>query len=571
MIRTAISLALAIAGLAAAPVLAQSGNMTVLEPVTPAQTITGRSLLKGKDAQAALNANIARVLAPDFVLDGEVTVHDEAIREGSLYPVALNAVTRLPVQTVLSVPVRFRHTATLDGAFRFQSHNMPRGTRLYLQFLPQAPGAMTGYEQWCGLAIVSYDHTSEKSLICFSRRADGTTALYHPDIAYYATPFYATPYTFLPDEIPTPSDYLPSSLEDYRGPFPKMTPETKAPAGMTAELQVTHFGDGDSFNWVVKSGESEVELGYLGARAEKALRQENDRLVLRLGWLDLVFHASDRRLFYEGLVDLIAGNPELASRASLFDSQADGAPAQLATNTWRLGALDIDRDSLVLDTVNGDARIRLKARLHAKVRLLDGTPPGRLPLPGELITRIGNYDAGDVFYATVLDRYYQNGEPYMEDGWCGTVHKIPEWSRDMLAKYQTCFSPEDDFTTILSNDALTWESRGASPLIFGGKFPADLPRHEAVALAPEDARDITFRIYRDRERDDKDRYVFITLSVHDAAGEREQRTWFSRFDGQEKAIFILWTKRLEITRDGPSGVKVKLDDLGDGLGARFVQ
>lgn len=569
MIRTAIKLALVIAGLAAAPALAQSGNMTVFEPVTPVQAIAGRPLLKGKDAQAALNTNVARVLAPDFVLDGDVSIRDEAVRPGPLFPVGLQVVN-LPVQTVLSVPVRFRHTATLDRAFAFAYVRMPPGTRLYRQFMPQAPGAMTGYEQWCGVDAVSLPDNSTPGIVCFGRRPDGSAALYSPDGAYYAKPYYATPYTFRPEDIPPLSDYSPPSLDDYRGPFPAMTPEAKAPAGMMAELQVTHFRNSDSFTWVLKSGDDEVELGYLGTRTEKVLRQEGDRSVLRLGWLDLVFSASGRRLTYDGLVDLTAGDADLASRASLFDSQSDGAPAQPA-NAWRLGALDIDRDSLTTDAVNGDVQIRLKARLRSKVRLLDGTPPGRLPQSGELIPHVGNYAVGEVFYATVLDRYYQNGQPYMEDGWCGTVHKIPEWGRDMLPKYQTCFSPDDDFTTILSNDALTWESRGASPLIFGGKFPADLPRHEAVAMAAEDARDITMRIYRDRERDEKDGYVFITLSVRDAAGEREQRTWYSPFDGTGKAVFILWTKRLVITRDGAHGVKVTIDDLGDGLGARFVR
>lgn len=553
---------------AAGPGLAQSGHITLAEPVTPDQAAASQHLVAGPDGQAALNANVARTLAPDFELADDVTVVDGPNTTGDVVNLPI-LFPDLKSQIMLSVPVRFRRTATLDKAFRSGEVSFAKGTRLYRQFLPQAPGAMTGYEQWCGMGTLDYTGNPERDILCFVRTVGGKTRLYRPQNAYYDVPFYASAGDFDAADFPAISSY-PDYLSAYDGPFPAMTPEARAPADMTVVLMVTHWPhDGDEFQWVLKKGKDELSLKDSGAPPDTATRFEGDRLVFRVGWMDLVFTTLDGRLRFDGLVDLVAEQPELAVNAAAFDRKMAGAGPEVIA-AWRLGTLDIDPDSLSLKVAGGTGTLHLKGSIHSKVRLLEGTPPTHLPI--RMGEAVGFYQAGDIFYATVLDVTYRNGEPYFVNGWCGAVHKIPGWGRDMKPSRQTCFAPEDGFTAILSDDSATWETRGMTERFgFGFRFPGRLPPYELVALGPEDARDIVMRIYRDRERDPDGDYVFVTLSIKDKEGEREQRTWFGAFDAGGRAVFNLWARRLVIGRDGRDGVTAALADGGDGLGARFVE
>ena len=58
---------------------AQSGSIVPFEPITSEQTVSGAILIHGAEGQASLNANVARVLAPDVELAGDVSVVDEPV------------------------------------------------------------------------------------------------------------------------------------------------------------------------------------------------------------------------------------------------------------------------------------------------------------------------------------------------------------------------------------------------------------------------------------------------------------------------------------------------------------
>ena len=491
------------------------------------------------------------------------------------------------MQTLLRVPVRFRQTATLDAEVRIEADTVdadvgsndvirlydiviPRGTRMYRQFLPQAPGMMIGYEHWCGRGATVYEWSTFPGIYCFSRKTGDGGRLYDMKMARSDAPFYTPPYNFSADSF-SPDDNYPLPRRYYDVPFLVMRAEAQAPADMVAELQIEHYPNGDIFSWIVKKGDESIELGLLGSPTKKAARGEGDKTIFRLGWLDVVLSRFGERLKYQGFVDLTSA-PAVAARANSHDAQIKGAPPEII-HPWRLGVLDIDPDSLVLSVAEGRGILRLKGKVHAKVRLVEGTKPVVLADLKEFRVgaETGFYEAGEVFYETILDRPYLNGQPYFLTGWCGAVHKVPGWGRDMKSSWQTCFSPDDAFTASLTSDESNiWETRGAPDYSIGYRFPRELPLYEPVAVGPEDARDLIMHISLDPQRDPKGDYVFAALVIKDVSGEREQRIWRGVFDKAGTAVLNLWERRLIIRRDTNSGVAVVMADGGDGLGVRFV-
>jgi hypothetical protein len=559
---------------------AQSGSVVPIEPVTLDQKVSGASLIRGIEGQAALNTNVARVLAPDFEPVGDVTIVGAPVKDGD----SLLLSTR--VQALLRVPIRFRHAATLDADVRLKADTLDanigpydvirlydivvaRGTWMYRQFLPQAPGMMIGYEHWCGRGATIYNGSADPGIFCFDRAVGDAGQLYSMSMAHSNAPFYTPPYDFSVDSS-GPDDGYPRSQRYYDVPFPAMTVTAQAPVDMVAELQVEHFNDGDEFSWVVKKSDEQVELGDKGSPRHKAVRSEGNKSIFRLGWLDIVFSHVDERLEYEGYIDLTSTSA-LAARAVRHDAQMKGGVPEVI-HAWRLGALDIEPGSLALSVAEGMGTLRLKGKLHAKVRLIEGTKPITLSdVKANPLGEAGFYEAGEIFYATVLDRTYLNGQPYFLTGWCGAVHKVPGWGRDMKPSWQTCFSPDDASTASLMDDeSNVWETRSTPHFSTGYKFPRDLPKYEPVAAGPEDARDLVMRIGLDPQRDPEGDYVFVTLAVQDASGEREQRIWCGAFDEAGNAVLNLWAQRLIISRDANGGVTVAMADGGDGLGVRFV-
>lgn len=559
---------------------AQSGSVVPFEPITSEQTVSGAILIHGVEGQASLNANVARVLAPDFELAGDVSLVDEPARYGDT-PLSYG----LRMQTLLRVPVRFRQTATLDGEVRLEADTLdadfgpsdvvrlydiviPRGARMYRQFLPQAPGMMIGYEHWCGRGATTYDGSATPSIFCFGGTVGGKGRLYSMNMARSNAPFYTPPYDFSADSF-SPDEGYPRPHRYYDVPFPAMTVAAQAPIDMVAELQVEYFTDGDVFSWVVKKSDEQVKLGEMGSPGHKAVRREGNKSIFRLGWLDIVFSHSGGRLEYKGHVDLTA-NPAMASHADHHDTQMKGGAPEVI-HAWRLGVLDIEPGSLVMSVAEGRGTLRLKGKVHSKVRLIEGTKPVTLSdIKKNLFGEAGFYKAGEIFYETVLDRTYPSGQPYFLTGWCGAVHKPPGWGKDMKRSYQTCFSSDDASTADLSDDGNIWETRSVPDFSLGYKFPSQLPRYEPVAAGPEDERDLVMHIGLDPQRDPTGDYVFAALAVRDASGEREQRIWYAAFDEEGMAMLNLWAKRLIIRRDTKSGVTVEMVDGGDGLGVRFV-
>ncbi|ESQ76727.1 hypothetical protein [Asticcacaulis sp. AC402] len=565
MIRTSLAVVLATCALlAAGPAFSQNGRFSTGEPLATSKPFADMTLVRERAGQAALQINVARALAPDFEVTGEVTIVDGPLKDGFL-GLAKN-------QVVLSVPVRFRQAATLDADFAFDNAKMYKGTQMYRRFLPQTPGARTGYEDWCGSAfVVLHNNKVEKQALCFGKDQTGEIKMYTSTQGYgEGDAFYRFPQT---DGDSGSIRSASKVYADYKGGVPSMTPQVPAPGDMTAELLAFPSSMLDNrFVWSLRKGNSTIALGFSNETLGNMTRKEGEVDVLRMAWLDLAFTKKGSRFIYEGYVDLVAENPELADKATSVDDTIAGAPAR-PVDLWRLGTLDLDPNSLVIDSSKAATEgvtLTFKGRFHRKVRLLE-TSKKRYPMLDQPDQQ-GTLKAGEIFYETLVDGNYNNGQPYFLSGWCGGVAPPKLFGATIHATRMTCFSPDEIGTTSFWNHAEVWETVPSYVIERGSpSFTPRLPRYEEVALGPDDVRNVVLYFYRNKKEDNEGAYAYFRVAIKDAESLRIQRTIRSRFDDSGKAVFILWDRRLIVTKQGETSVSVEMQDGGDGLGARWLR
>ncbi len=457
-------------------------------------------------------------------------------------------------QVMLSVPVRFHATATLDADFSHEGKwagrkvvlSLAKGTLMYKRFLVVDSGG--GIEDWCGTGTMTTGDKSDAAPVCFTRTGAGHTIVYAGDKGYgKGEPFFRAP------------DIAQAIFYDYYGAYPGMTPMPEAPSGMTAELTAIPMPAQTLFIWVLRKGpDEEATIGYTDDSVANSATGIGPYQVLRLAWVDVVFKMENHRLNYVGFTDVLDTHPDLAEKARAYDLQTPYAPPP-ASESWTLGALEFDRDSLKVDTVPGEAELSLKAHIRQKVRLLEGRKEGKFSV-----------EPGDIFYATTFEGEAVNGENVSHAGWCGRIRKPVWFGGDFQSGWQACFMSGKQETATLYSYAQNWEVVGGVYRI--GVLPytmtlftADLPRFEPAPNGPEDDRDVVIHVRRERQ---DDKLVRVVMAFRTPDGEKEKRTWGLHLDADGVGRLNLWTKALIVTRDG-DGLKATLVD-GDGRGFRPV-
>jgi len=562
VIRKLLIAAAACSAFTVVPAWAQSGRIFAGAPLdgpkdwpvgsgvpTGKQTFPDSAIVRDRNAQGALKANIVRALEPDFDVTGDVTVVDG--------PQTGGIIGLFKHQVMLSVPVRFHAVATLDSDFSYQATwykqeavlSLAKGTLMYKRS-QRVAGSGTVLEDWCGTGTMATGDNTDSAPICFMRTTAGHTIVYAGDKGYgEGAPFYRAP------------GHNQMEFYDYHGAYPAMTPIAQAPFGMTAELLAIPLPAQTTFVWVLKKGEGEeATIGYTDDSMANSATGIGPYQILRLAWVDIVFKMENHRLNYVGFLDVLDGHPELTEDAHAYDAGTLHA-SPLTNENWTLGALEFDRDSLRLDTAiaPGEAVLNLKAHIRRKVRLLEGRKEDKFSV-----------EPGDVFYAVDFQSETMNGELVTETGWCGRMRKPVWYGGDFQSGWQACFLPNEPETATQYSYAQNWEV-AAAPIageIFprtGALFTPKLPNFEPVPNGPEDDRDVVIHVRRDR----KDaRQAMAVMAFRTPGGEKEKRTWVLHFDADGVARLNLWNKALVIARQG-DGLKAEMVE-GDGRGFRPV-
>lgn len=244
---------------------------------------TDAASLQGLKAEPALSGQL-------FAIDGDVHV--------SATPVERK-------QAVLSFPVRFVETVTLDGGMDLKRFQVDADTVFYKTRYKKEPyvttGHLNGADAWCGIARMKHLRW-DQAMVCLSHTLDGylevRQAAYQVGTPDSVNSFFA-------------QGYEPQTFIDYNDkvPFPKMKPSDKK---TDMKMELVFFGadeDTAKFHWRVSNTVGDktqsVYLDQLAFFSEIRVPRVEGRYVCVLGRTLLIFDydPSANKLSYAGYID----------------------------------------------------------------------------------------------------------------------------------------------------------------------------------------------------------------------------------------------------------------------------
>ncbi|HVZ29569.1 MAG TPA: hypothetical protein VG839_04195 [Asticcacaulis sp.] len=208
-------------------------------------------------------------------------------------------------QAVLSFPVRFVETVTLDGGMDLKRFQVDGDTVFYKARYRKEPYVVTGRlneaDAWCGIARMKHLRW-DQAMVCLSHTLEGYLEVRQ---AAYQVGTPGSTNSFLAQ------GFEPQTFIDYNDkvPFPKMKPSDKK---TDMRLELVFFGADEQnakFHWRVSNTVGDktqsVYLDGLAFFSEIRVPYVEGHYVYALGRTLLVFDydSSNKRLSYAGYVD----------------------------------------------------------------------------------------------------------------------------------------------------------------------------------------------------------------------------------------------------------------------------